>query len=53
MIEAAIWVLEEEDNRALRAREFWTLIEARGLYNRSPEQRPGQHRVEARYRAAV
>lgn len=32
MIEAVIWVFEEEDNRAMRAREIWTLIEARGLY---------------------
>jgi hypothetical protein len=32
MIEAAIWVFEEEDNRPMCAREIWTLIEARGLY---------------------
>ena len=32
MIEAVIWVLEEEDNRAMRARELWDLIESRGLY---------------------
>jgi hypothetical protein len=32
MIEAVIWLFEEEDNRAMRAREIWTLIEARGLY---------------------
>jgi hypothetical protein len=32
MIDAAIWVLEEEDNRAMRARELWDLIESRGLY---------------------
>ena len=32
MIEAVVWVFEEEDNRAMRAREIWTLIEARGLY---------------------
>jgi hypothetical protein len=31
-IEAAIWMFEEEDNRAMRAREIWTLIETRGLY---------------------
>jgi HB1, ASXL, restriction endonuclease HTH domain/Protein of unknown function (DUF2786) len=32
MIEAALLVLEEEDNRAMRARELWDLIESRGLY---------------------
>jgi hypothetical protein len=32
MSEAVVWVFEEEDNRATRAREIWTLIEARGLY---------------------
>jgi hypothetical protein len=32
MIEAIIWVFEEEDNRSMRARELWTLIEERGLY---------------------
>lgn len=32
MIEAVIWLFEEEDNRTMRAREIWTLIEARGLY---------------------
>lgn len=40
MIDAAIWVLEEEDNRAMRARELWDLIEARGLYNRSAGKTP-------------
>lgn len=35
MTEAMIWVLEEEDNRALRARELWNFIETRGLYTRS------------------
>jgi hypothetical protein len=40
MIEAAIWVLEEEDNRAMRAREIWTLIESRELYNRSLGKTP-------------
>jgi HB1, ASXL, restriction endonuclease HTH domain len=40
MIEAAIWVLEEEDNRAMRAREIWTLIESRELYNRSRGKTP-------------
>jgi hypothetical protein len=40
MIEAAIWVLEEEDNRAMRAREIWDLIESRGLYNRSAGKTP-------------
>ncbi len=40
MIEAAIWVLEEEDNRATRAREIWDLIESRGLYNRSVGKTP-------------
>lgn len=40
MIEAAIWVLEEEDNRAMRARELWDLIESRGLYNRSVGKTP-------------
>jgi len=32
IVEAAIWVLEEEDNRPMRAREIWKLIEARALY---------------------
>jgi len=32
MVEAVIWLFEEEDNRAMRSRELWTLIEARGLY---------------------
>jgi hypothetical protein len=32
MLEAVVWVLEEQDNRPMRAREIWTLIEARGLY---------------------
>jgi len=32
MIEAVIWVLQEEDNRAMRAQELWDLIESRGLY---------------------
>lgn len=32
MVEAVVWMFEEEDNRAMRAREIWTLIEARGLY---------------------
>jgi hypothetical protein len=40
MIEAAIWVLEEEDNRAMRAREIWDLIESRGLYTRSTGKTP-------------
>lgn len=40
MIDAAIWVLEEEDNRAMRARELWGLIESRGLYNRSVGKTP-------------
>jgi hypothetical protein len=35
MIEAAIWVLEEEDNRAMRAREIWD-----GLYHRSAGKTP-------------
>jgi HB1, ASXL, restriction endonuclease HTH domain len=35
MIEAAIWVLEEEYNRPMRAREIWTLIESCELYSRS------------------
>jgi hypothetical protein len=32
MVEAAIRVFEEEGNRPMRAKEIWTLIEARGLY---------------------
>jgi hypothetical protein len=40
MIEAAIWVFEEEDNRPMRAREIWTLIESRELYNRSRGKTP-------------
>ena len=32
MVEAVVWVFEEQDNRPMRAREIWTLIEARGLY---------------------
>lgn len=40
MVEAVIWIFEEEDNRAMRARELWTLIEARGLYNRSRGRTP-------------
>jgi hypothetical protein len=40
MIDAAIWVLEEEDNRAMRARELWDLIESRGRYNRSVGKTP-------------
>ena len=32
MTEAVIWVLDETDNRAMRARELWDVIESRGLY---------------------
>jgi hypothetical protein len=30
----------KEDNRAMRAREIWDLIESRGLYNRSAGKTP-------------
>ncbi len=47
MVEAAMWVFEEEDNRAMRAREIWTLIEARGLYMSLGRTPAGHGRVEA------
>lgn len=40
MTEAMVWVLEEEDNRAMQARELWNFIETRGLYTRSRGRTP-------------
>ncbi len=40
MTEAMVWVLEEEDNRAMQARELWDFIETRGLYTRSRGRTP-------------
>jgi hypothetical protein len=40
MTEAMVWVLEEEDNRAMQARELWNLVETRGLYIRSRGRTP-------------
>jgi HB1, ASXL, restriction endonuclease HTH domain/Protein of unknown function (DUF2786) len=40
MVEAVVWVFEEQDNRPMRAREIWTLIQERGLYMRSRRRTP-------------
>ncbi len=32
MVEAVMWVFEEQDNRPMRAREIWALIQERPLY---------------------
>src|ERR1700686_5501587 len=40
MVEAAVWVFEEQDNRPMSAREVWALIEQRGLYMRSRGKTP-------------
>jgi HB1, ASXL, restriction endonuclease HTH domain len=40
MTEAMVWVLEEEGNRAMQARELWNFIESRGLYTRSRGRTP-------------
>ncbi len=40
MVEAVVWVFEEQDNRPMRAREIWTLIQERGLYMRSRGRTP-------------
>jgi len=40
MVEAVVWVFEEQGNRLMRARELWTLIQERGLYMRSRGRTP-------------
>jgi len=40
MVEAVVWVFEEQDNRPMRAKEIWTLIQQCGLYTRSRGRTP-------------
>jgi hypothetical protein len=40
MVEAVVWVFEEQDNRPMRAREIWAPIQVRGLYMRSRGRTP-------------
>jgi hypothetical protein len=46
MVEAVVWVFEEQDNRAMRAREIWTLIQERGLYT-SGTKPVGHRRIDS------
>jgi hypothetical protein len=40
ILEAVVWVFEEQDNRPISAREIWALIQIRGLYMRSRGRTP-------------